>query len=80
MSDVDSVMERINKVFQIVFLDESLTVTGETTPDEVNGWDSLQHINLLSMLEDEFNIQFDVEQIVSMENVGDIEKSIRDLI
>lgn len=77
---MDSIMERINKVFQIVFLDESLTVTEETTPDEVSGWDSLQHINLLSMLEDEFNIQFDVEQIVSMENVGDIEKSIRDLI
>lgn len=77
---MDSVMERINRVFQIVFTDQSLIVNEGTTPDEVDGWDSLQHINLLSMLEDEFNIQFDVEQIVAMENVGDIAKSIRDLI
>ena len=51
-----------------------------TTPDEVEGWDSLQHINLLSLLEDEFGIQFDVEQIVSMETVGDIARAVRDLI
>lgn len=80
MSNVDSVMERINRVFQIVFSNKDLTVNEGMTPDEVDGWDSLQHINLLSMLEDEFNIQFDIEQIVSMENVGDIAKSIRDLI
>lgn len=80
MKPMDNVMERINKVFKIVFSDESLTVNEETTPDEVSGWDSLQHINLISMLESEFGIQFDVDQIVSMENVGDIARSVRDML
>lgn len=73
-------MEQLNQVFQVVFADENLRVTETTIPEEVDGWDSLQHINLLSMLEEEFGIQFDVDQIVSMENVGDIVKAIRDLI
>lgn len=77
---MDSVMERIDKVFKIVFPGKELTVDEGTTPDEVEGWDSLQHINLLSLLEDEFGIQFDVEQIVSMETVGDIARAVRDLI
>lgn len=77
---MDSVMERIDKVFKIVFPGKDLTVDEGMTPDEVEGWDSLQHINLLSLLEDEFGIQFDVEQIVSMETVGDIARAVRDLI
>lgn len=77
---MDPIMEQLNQVFQVVFADENLRVTETTIPEEVDGWDSLQHINLLSMLEEEFGIQFDVDQIVSMENVGDIVKAIRDLI
>ena len=63
-------------MFQIVFGMEDLVVLEETCADDIEEWDSLQHINLLSMLEKEFEIEFDIDEIVSMENVGDMAKII----
>jgi acyl carrier protein len=77
---MDEVMMRINKVFRAVFADEKLTVDENTTPDDIEGWDSLQHINLISMLESEFGIRFDVDQIVSIEGVGDMATIIRTML
>ena len=76
---MDEVLERINKVFRTVFSREDLTVTLETSSGDVEGWDSLQHINLISMMEKEFGITFDIDQIVSMETVGDMVKAVEEL-
>ena len=73
---MNDILERVNKVFQIVFNDENLTVTEKTCADDIEGWDSLQHINILAMLEKEFGIEFDIDQIVFLENVGDMVKII----
>ena len=72
-------MERINKVFQIVFGDDNLVVTEKTCADDIEGWDSLQHINILSMLEREFGIEFDIDQIILLENVGDMVRVIEEI-
>ena len=71
---MNSILERINKVFKVVFGME------ETCADDIEEWDSLQHINLLSMLEKEFQIEFDIDEIISMENVGDMVKVIESKI
>lgn len=76
---MDSVLERVNKVFKIVFGDENLVVTEKTCADDIEGWDSLQHINLLTMLEKEFQIEFDIDQIISLENVGDMVRVIEEI-
>ena len=69
---MEDILSKVNRVFQVVFADESLTVTEETCAEDIEGWDSLQHINILAMLEREFQIEFDIDQIVSLENVGDM--------
>lgn len=73
MSDI---LQRINRIFRIVFEDEDLVISEETCADDINEWDSLQHINLIAMLEQEFGIEFDIDEIISMENVGDMVKAI----
>lgn len=75
-----STLERINKIFRIVFDKEDLVVTEKTCADDIEGWDSLQHINILAMLEKEFGIEFDVDQIIALENVGDMVKAIEAMI
>lgn len=70
------IMERINQVFRTIFNDESLSVTDETTAADIPDWDSMQHINLLSMIEREFDIMFEVDEIVTIEKVGDIRTTI----
>ncbi|MCD7726192.1 MAG: acyl carrier protein [Clostridiales bacterium] len=68
----DEVFQRLNGVFQDVFDDESITVTETTTADDIEEWDSLEHINLLAAVEQEFGMKFNMGQVVSMKNVGEM--------
>lgn len=68
----DEVFVKLNEVFQDVFDDESITVTETTTADDIEEWDSLEHINLLAAVEQEFGMKFNMGQVVSMKNVGEM--------
>ncbi len=68
----EEVFEKLNEVFRDVFEDEDITVTDATTADDIEDWDSLEHINLINAIEQEFGIKFNMGQIVSMKNVGEM--------
>lgn len=76
---MEDILERVNKIFRVVFGKEDLIVTEKTNADDIEEWDSLQHINIIAMIEKEFDIVFDIDQIVSMENVGDIVRIIENM-
>ena len=44
----------------------------ETTADDIEDWDSLEHINLIAAVEQEFGIKFSMGQVVAMKNVGEM--------
>ena len=54
----EEAFERLNEVVQDVFDEEDLTVTDTTTAKDVEGWDSLEHINLINAIEQEFGMKF----------------------
>ena len=68
----EEVFEKLNEVFRDVFDDESITVTDATTANDIDDWDSLEHINLLAAIEQEFGMTFNMGQVVSMKNVGEM--------
>ena len=45
-------------------------ITRETTADDVEGWDSMAHAEIVLGLEDEYGVEFDPAELVSMEDVG----------
>jgi acyl carrier protein len=47
-------------------------ISTKTTSDDVEKWDSMNHINMILALEQEFGIRYDEEQVVSMLSVGEI--------
>lgn len=51
-------------------------VTPESSPDTIESWDSLKHMNVVLALEEEFGVEFDDEQIVQMLSVGAIVKAL----
>lgn len=63
---------RLESVFRDVFGDGSLTLDRTTTADDVPGWDSLQHINLIVAIEDEFELLFSAEEATGFANVGEL--------
>lgn len=68
----EEVFERLNKVFQDVFDDEDITVNETTTSADIEDWDSLEHINLVAAVEQEFGMKFTMGQVVTMKNVGEM--------
>ena len=68
----EAVYEKLNEVFQDVFDDDSITVNAETTADDIEDWDSLEHINLVSAVEKTFGVKFTMAQVVGMKNVGEM--------
>ena len=76
--DGREVFARLNKVFQDVFDDPSIRVTPQTTADDIEDWDSLEHITLISAVEREFRMKFKMGEISSMRNVGEMAGIIQD--
>lgn len=68
----EELFEQLNEVFQDVFDDDSITVNETTTANDIDDWDSLEHINLINAVEQKFGIKFDMGQIVTMKNVGEM--------
>lgn len=68
----EDVFIKLNEIFQEVFDDEEIEVTETTTSDDIEDWDSLEHINLIAAIEQEFDIKFTMAQVVEMKNVGEM--------
>ncbi len=68
----NQVFETLNEVFQDVFDDMSIEVDENTTSDDIEDWDSLEHINLLAAVEQEFGVKFNMGQVNTMKNVGEM--------
>ena len=68
----EEIYSRLNEVFRDVFDDDAITVDEHTTSADIEDWDSLEHINLIAAVEQEFGIHFAMGQIVTMKNVGEM--------
>lgn len=65
------IFEKLNEIFSDVF-DEELTVTRDTTSSDIEEWDSLTHITLISEVEDAFDMKFAMKDVLGMKNVGEM--------
>lgn len=68
----EEVFVKLNELFQDVFDDESITVNDATTSNDIADWDSLEHINLIAAVEQEFGVKFNMGQVITMVNVGEM--------
>ena len=68
----EEVFERLNKVFQEVFDDVTIEVNDDTTSEDIDDWDSFEHINLIVAVEEEFSIKIPMGKVVTMKNVGEM--------
>lgn len=76
----EEIYAKLNGVFQDVFDDEGITVNDATTADDIEDWDSLEHINLVVAVENAFGVKFSMGQVNGMKNVGEMVDLITDKI
>ena len=67
---------QLEKVFKSFFKNEALVISATTTTDDIENWDSLNHMGLIAEIEKEFEITFDFYEVMDFENVGELLKSI----
>ncbi len=69
-------LEKLNGIFRTVFDNDDLDIRPEMTANDVDGWDSLSHVNLILAVEKGFGIRFTQRELLTFKNVGDLLKSI----
>ena len=61
--------DKINEVISNIFGTPLNEINGQSSPDTIENWDSINHMKLITALEEEFDIEFTDEEILEMQNV-----------
>ena len=70
-------MKRLTKILSDVLEIDENSITDETSPDNVDTWDSLNGLILVTALEGEFDIKFSMEEVTSVRCVGEIKDALK---
>jgi acyl carrier protein len=65
-------IETLNQIFCMVFDDDAIRIRPEMTANDIDGWDSLSHVNLITTIEAKFNIRFTHKELLKQRNIGDL--------
>ncbi len=68
----ESLLKEVNRIFIDVLDEDGINLTPQTTANDVEGWDSLTHIQLIVAIEKHFKIRFSAKEIQSWKNVGEM--------
>ena len=62
----------LNEVFRQVFANPELDIRPDMTPNDIDGWDSMAHLNLIAAVELRFTIKLDNKELRGIRTVGDL--------
>ena len=73
MNDID---DRMTSVFRMVLGNPTISLDDATTAADIDGWDSVAHINLMFALESEFGIRFAGNEFARFTDVGELRRTL----
>ncbi len=74
---MENVLAKVREAFRAALNTDPQLISMETNPDSISGWDSIGHLTLASSLEERFNINLDVDDLMEMENVRAIVRIVK---
>ena len=66
--------QRLTTIFRTLFDDPGLDLRDDLTARDVDGWDSLNHVNLMILIEEEFGVRFTTGEVSALQNVGELKR------
>lgn len=72
MASSEEILATLTAIFQDVLDDDELVLTPATTAQDVENWDSLNHVRLMLTVERKFSVKFSAAEIGRLKNVGDL--------
>ncbi len=70
--DKTEILSQVREILADVLDLPDLAVTEQTTAENVEGWDSFNHINIVVAVESKFGIKFHTAEVEELRNVGDL--------
>ncbi len=64
--------ERVRGIAARIFKVPVNSISDDSSPETVESWDSLGHLQLILALEEEFGVHFSVDEIGTMQSIGSI--------
>ena len=77
---MDELHSKLQDVFRQVFDEDDLIISRETTADDVEGWDSMAHINLIVAVEKQFGVKFAAAELASTRTANGSVGGLLDLL
>jgi len=74
--DNEKILNRLRPIYNEIFKEE-IELNLATSPNDIGSWDSLNHILLIKRIEDEFQFEFDLFEVIELKNTGDIVNTIQ---
>ena len=68
----EQIFENVNQVFRTIFKDNGILVTRETTAKDIAGWDSITHLDIITGMEEAFQVEITGFEVMNLNNVGDL--------
>ncbi len=72
----NDILKHVQDILRDIFDDEDIIVTNDTVADDIEDWDSLEHINVITSMEKHFNIKFAMNEVTGFKNVGNMVDTI----
>lgn len=73
----NEIIEKLTSVFHEVFNDNTIVLRDDMTANDVASWDSLNHMLMISKVEQVFSIKFKLKDINKLKSVGDLISTIQ---
>lgn len=72
----EKIYENVTQAFRKVLEHENFELNEATSADDVEGWESITHMMIITEIENQLDIKFKLMDLMNMQNVGDLVKSI----
>ena len=75
--ETEEILRELDTIFRDILKNENIALTHENTEKDVEGWDSLTNMRLITAIEKHYNIRFGLREILKFKHVGDLCASIQ---
>jgi acyl carrier protein len=70
--DSEQIIQQVNSIFIDILDNDDIKLSRDTTANDIEEWDSLNHIQLVVAIEKHFKIRFTTAEIYKWKNIGDM--------
>ena len=68
----EEVLKQLQSIFRDILKKDNVSISESSTTQDVDGWDSLTHMQIIAQIEKRFGVRFNFREVIKFKNVGDL--------